>query len=93
MSGDDKTSPLVEFGEAEFHTLTGRLGIDPSTAVDPRLGFVAAAARSACRACDAKPQCALALAMPQLALADMAPFCPNTERIAYLQSSGLKRKG
>ena len=82
-----------EFGEAEFHALAARLGIDPCTAVDPRLGFVVAAARSACRTCEAKPQCRLALALPTLALGDVAPFCPNTERISYLQCSGLKRQG
>ena len=82
-----------EFGEAEFHALSRRLGIDPAAAVDPRLGFVVAAARSACRGCEAKAQCQLALAMPQLALGDVAPFCPNAERISYLQCSGVKRKG
>ena len=81
-----------EFGEAEFHALSSRLGIDPATAVDPRLGFVAAVARSTCRSCEAKPQCRLALALPTIALADVAPFCPNAERISYLQCSGLKRK-
>jgi hypothetical protein len=64
-----------------------------ATAVDPRLGFVVAAARSACRSCESKAQCQLALAMPRLALGDVAPFCPNAERISYLQCSGLKRKG
>ena len=80
-----------EFGEAEFHTLSERLGIDPGTAVDPRLGFVVDAARSVCRACEAKAQCRLALGLDGLALNDVAPFCPNVERIAYLQSSSLKR--
>ena len=93
MSRTAKTAPAAEFGEAEFHTLAQRLGIDPTTAVDPRLGFVAAAARSTCRTCESKPQCQLALAMPTLALGDVAPFCPNAERISYLQCSGLKRKG
>jgi hypothetical protein len=82
-----------EFGEAEFHALAGRLGIDPALAVDPRLGFVVAAAHGACRACEAKPQCRLALGLPTVALGDVAPFCPNAERISYLQCSGLKRKG
>jgi len=79
----------AEFGEAEFCMLTERLGIDPAIGVDPRLCFVVAAARSACRGCEAKAQCRLALALPQLTLADMAPFCPNVERISYLQCSGL----
>jgi hypothetical protein len=93
MSRTIKTAPAAEFGEAEFHALAQRLGIDPATAVDPRLGFVVAAARSACRSCESKAQCQLALAMPRLALGDVAPFCPNAERISYLQCSGLKRKG
>ena len=82
-----------EFGEAEFHALSERLGIDLGTAIDRRLGFVVAAARSACRGCEAKPQCRLALALPRLALGDVAPFCPNAERISYLQCSGLQPKG
>ena len=82
-----------EFGEAEFRALAERLGIDPATAVDPRLGFVVAAARSACRTCEAKPQCQLALSLPTLALGDMAPFCPNVERISHLQCSGPGRNG
>ena len=82
-----------EFGEQEFHTLTERLGIDAGVAVDPRLGFVVAAARSACRGCESKAQCRLALGLRELALGDVAPFCPNVERITYLQCSGLKRAG
>lgn len=93
MSGTIETAAAAEFGEAEFHILARQLGIDPGTAVDPRLGFVVAAARSACRGCESKAQCALALAMPGLALGDVATFCPNAERIAYLQCSGLKRQG
>jgi len=80
-----------EFGDAEFHTLTERLGIDPGAAVDPRFGFVVDAARSTCRACETKEQCRLALGLPELALADVAPFCPNVERVTHLQSSGLNR--
>lgn len=93
MSGTVKTMPAAEFGEAEFETLTQRLGIDPATAVDPRLGFIVAAARSACRACETKEQCRLALSMPRLTVGDMAPFCPNVERISHLQCSGPGRNG
>ena len=81
-----------EFGEAEFHTLTERLGIDPGLAVDPRLGFVVDAARSACRACDAKAQCRLTLGLQEVALTDVAAFCPNVERITHLQGSGAGKK-
>lgn len=81
-----------EFGEAEFHTLTERLGIDPGAAADPRLGFVVDAARSACRGCESKEQCRLALGLPEVTLADVAPFCPNVERLTYLQSRGARSK-
>ena len=81
-----------EFGEREFHMLSDRLGIDPGLAVDPRLGFVVDAARRACRTCEVKAQCRLALGLDVLALGDMAAFCPNTERVMYLRSSSAGPK-
>ena len=92
MSDTVRMAADAGFGEAEFEPLMQRLGVDPGAAADPRLGFVVAAARSACRACEAKGQCRLALGLLKLALLDVAPFCPNAERISYLQCSGLKRK-
>jgi len=86
------TARKDEFGEAEFHILCDRLGIDSGVTVSPRLGFVVDAARSTCRVCDAKAQCRLALGIDRVAVADVAAFCPNTERLTYLQCVGVGLK-